>query len=189
MAEPARKLVTVAEFLRFDGESDRRYQLFGGAIVMMAPPSPTHGALASSVSRLVGNQLRRPCRTLSEAGIVLPWSDTSFYVADVAVTCSPIMGQSWCPDPVVIVEVLSPSTEAEDRGVKLPAYRRLTSVRDILLVGSDRVAVEHYVRQDGQWVIADFGPGETVRLTALPVEIAIDELYADLGLDEAPLAS
>ena len=120
---------------------------------------------------------------------MLPWSDTSFYVADVAVTCSPIMGQSWCPDPVVIVEVLSPSTEAEDRGVKLPAYRRLTSVRDILLVGSDRVAVEHYVRQDGQWVIADFGPGETVRLTALPVEIAIDELYADLGLDEAPLAS
>ena len=50
---------------------------------MMAPPSPVHGALASSVSRLVGNQLRRPCRTLSEAGIMLPWSDTSFYVADL----------------------------------------------------------------------------------------------------------
>jgi Uma2 family endonuclease len=90
---------------------------------------------------------------------------------------------------VVIVEVLSPSTEAEDRGVKLPAYRRLTSVQDILLVASDRPAVEHYVRQGRQWVIVDRGPGETVKLTALPVAIAIDELYADLGLDEAPLAS
>jgi Uma2 family endonuclease len=72
MAEPARTLVTVGEFLRFEGEADRRYQLFGGEIVMMAPPSPTHGALASNISRLVGNQLGRPCRTVSEAGIVLP---------------------------------------------------------------------------------------------------------------------
>lgn len=189
MAAPARKLVTVAEFLRFDGEGDRRYQLIGGEIVMMAPPSPTHGALASSVSRLIGNQLRRPCRTLSEAGITLPWSDTSFYVADVAVTCSPIAGQSWCPDPVVVVEVLSPSTEAEDRGVKLPDYRRLASVQDILLVASDRVAVEHYARRGGQWVISDHGPGETVRLVGLPLEIPVDELYADLGLDEAAATS
>ena len=189
MAEPARKLVTVAEFLRFAGEGDRRYQLIGGEIVMMAPPSPTHGALASSISRLIGNRLRRPCRTVSEAGIVLPWSDTSFYVADVAVTCSPLAGQSWCPDPVVIVEVLSPSTEAEDRGVKLPAYRRLASVQDVLLVASERVAVEHYARHGEQWLIADRGPGESVRLAGLPVEIAVDELYTDLGLDEAAAAS
>ena len=182
MAEPARKLVTVAEFLRFDGEGDRRYQLLGGEIVMMAPPSPTHGALASGISRLIGNQLRRPCRTVGEAGVTLPWSDTSYYVADVAVTCAPLAGQSWCPDPVVIVEVLSPSTGAEDRGVKLPAYRRLASVQDILLVASDRVAVEHYARQGGLWAPADHGPGATVRLVGLPVEIAVDELYADLGL-------
>ena len=71
-------------------------------------------------------------------------------------------------DPVVIVEVLSPSTEAEDRGVKLPAYRRLASVRDILLVASDGPAVEHYVRQGEQWTIADRGPGETVTRTIDP---------------------
>jgi Uma2 family endonuclease len=189
MAEPARKLVTVAEFLRFEGEGDRRYQLFGGEIVVMAPASPTHGALASRVSRPIGNRLGSACEALSEAGITLPWSDTSFYVADVAVTCSPLAGQSWCPDPIVIVEVLSPSTEAEDRGVKLPAYRRLASVQDILLVASNRVAAEHYARQGGQWVIADRGPGETVRLVGLPVELAVDELYADLGLGEAAAAS
>lgn len=189
MAEPARKLVTVAEFLRFEGEGDRRYQLIGGEIVMMAPRAPTHGALASSASRLIGNQLRGSCKTVSEAGITLPWSDTSYYVADVAVTCSPLAGQPWCPDPVVIVEVLSPTTEAEDRGVKLPDYRRLASVQDILLVASDRVAVEHYARQGGQWLIADRGPGETVRLVGLPVELAVDELYAGLGLGDVAVAS
>lgn len=189
MAEPARKLVTVAEFLRFAGEGDRRYQLIGGEIVMMAPPSPTQGALASSISRLIGNRLPRPCRTVSEAGIVLPWNDTSYYVADVTVTCAPMEQAPWCPDPVLIVEVLSPATEAEDRGVKLPAYRRLASVQDVLLVASERVAVEHYARQGERWLLADRGPGETVRLVGLPVELVVDELYADLGLDEAAAAS
>ena len=189
MAEAARKLVTVAEFLRFEGESDRRYQLFGGAIVMMAPPSPTHGALAANVSRLIGNQLLRPCRTVSEAGITLPWSDMSFYVADVAVTCSPLAGQSWCPDPVLIVEVLSPSTAAEDRGVKLPAYRRLASVQDILLLTSDRAAIEHYVRRGDRWELVDAGPDDVIRLGGLGIELPVGELYADLDLaGEPPLA-
>lgn len=182
MAEPARKLVTVAEFLRFEGEGDRRYQLVGGEIVMMAPPARLHGVLAMRIGRYLGNQLRPPCEPQGEAGIVLPWTDTSYYVADVAVTCAPMGPEPWCPDPVVIVEVLSPSTEAEDRGVKLRDYRRLASLQDILLVASDRVAVEHYARQGGQWLIADRGPGETVRLVGLPVEIPVDELYADLGL-------
>lgn len=186
MAEPARKRVTVAEFLRFNGDSDRRYQLFGGEIVMMAPPSPTHGALAARISRQLGNRLRRPCEPLSEAGIVLPWSDTSFYVADVAVTCSPIAGQTWCPEPVLVVEVLSPSTEAEDRGVKLPAYRRLASVQDILLVASDRAAIEHYVRRDDRWELVDVGAGDVIRLTGLTIELPVDVLYAELGLPADP---
>ena len=189
MAEPARKLVTVAEFLRFEGEGDRRYQLIGGEIVMMAPPARAHGILAARIGRRLGNQLRPPCEPQNEAGVVLPWTDTSYYVADVAVTCAPMGPERWCPDPVLIVEVLSPSTEAEDRGVKLPNYRRLASVQDILLVASERVAVEHYARQGEQWLIVDRGPGETVRLVGLPVELAVDELYADLGLDEAAVAS
>jgi hypothetical protein len=73
--------------------------------------------------------------------------------------------------------------------VKLPAYRRLALVQDILLVASDRVAIEQYARQGEQWVLTDRGLGETVRLTALPAELASDELYADLGLDEGLLAS
>ncbi|MFO1048205.1 MAG: Uma2 family endonuclease [Geminicoccaceae bacterium] len=109
-------------------------------------------------------------------GILLPWSDTSFHIADIAVTGAPLEPEQWCPDPVLIVEVLSPTTEAEDRGVKLPAYRRLASVQDILLVASDRVTVEHYARQGERWSIADRGPGESVRLVGLPVEIPVDEL-------------
>ena len=106
MAEPARKLVTVAEFLRFEGEGDRRYQLIGGEIVMMAPPARLHGILAARIVRRLGDQLRPPREPQNEAGIVLPWTDTSYYVADVAVTCASVAPEPWCPDPIVIVEVL-----------------------------------------------------------------------------------
>jgi Uma2 family endonuclease len=185
MAEPARKLVTVDEFLRFAGDGDRRYQLFGGEIVMMAPPARVHSLLAARIARHLGNRLRPPCEAHVEAGIVLPWTNMSFYVADVAVTCVPFGREPWCPEPGLIVEVLSPSTEAEDRGVKLPAYRRLASVQDILLVASDRPAIEHYRRKGDEWTLADLGLGESIRLVALSIEFPLAELYRDLGLEPA----
>jgi Uma2 family endonuclease len=183
MAEPARKLATVEEFLRFRGDPGRRYQLFGGEIVMMAPASRAHGLLAARVARAIGNRLRPPCEPQAEAGILLPWTTHSFYVADLAVTCAPFGREAWCPDPVLIVEILSPSTEADDRGVKLRAYRRLPSVQDILLVASDRPAVEHYARSEERWLLADLGPGDTVRLAGLGIEFPVADLYAGLDLD------
>src|SRR4051794_18805426 len=181
MADPAGKLTTVEEFLRFDGLTDRRYQLFGGQIVMMAPPGRTHGVLAMRLGRALGNRLAPPCEPQGEAGILLPWTSQSFYVADLAVTCAPPGPEQWCPDPVLIVEVLSPSTEADDRGVKLRAYRRLASVQDILLVASDRPAVEHYARAGESWTLTDLGPGDAVRLGSLGIELPVGELYAVFG--------
>jgi Uma2 family endonuclease len=61
----------------------------------------------------------------------------------VAVTCAPPGPEQWCPDPALIVEVLSPSTEGDHRDVKPRAYHRLASVQDTLLVASGRPAVEH----------------------------------------------
>ena len=77
--------VTVGEFLRYEGEPDRRYQLFGGRIVMREAPLPVrHGILAARMITALGARLVWPAQTLYGIGILLPWNDTSFYIADIA---------------------------------------------------------------------------------------------------------
>lgn len=186
MAEPARQLVTVEEFLAFEGERDHRYELVGGAIVMMAPPVDRHGRLVVRLATALGTRLRRPCEPRAEAGILLPWSAHDFYLADLAVSCArPTGDERWCPEPVLIAEILSPATAPTDRGVKLVAYRRLPSVRHILLLAADRCAVEHYARAGPFWRLLDLGPGDALRLEDLAVEIPLDPLYEGL-LTAAP---
>jgi len=188
MAEAARRLVTVADFLAFEGEGDRRYELVGGEIVMMAPPPRAQGRLAARLAHRLGGALRPPCAAEVEAGILLPWSAHDFFVADLAVSCTPVAGEErWCPEPVAIAEILSASTAAFDRGVKLPAYRRLPSVRHVLLLAADRCAVEHYARTGPFWRLVDLGPGDLLRLEDLAVEIPLDALYEGL-LPEEPTA-
>jgi Uma2 family endonuclease len=98
---------------------------------------------------------------------------------------SPPGREQWCPDPVLIVEVLSPPTEADNRGVKLRAYRRLPSVQRILLLATDRPAVEHYAREGERWVVEDLGPDDLIRLAAFDVALPVGELYDGLPLEEA----
>ncbi len=181
----ARKLVDVAEFLAFEGEPDRRYELVRGEIVMMAPPMDRHGRLLVRLAATLAGGLRRPCEARVEAGILLPWSAHDFFVADLAVSCAAVTGdERWCPEPVLVAEILSPTSAAHDRSVKLPAYRRLASVRHVLLLAADRCAVEHYARSGPFWRLLDLGPGERIRLEELDLEIPLDGLYEGLLPDE-----
>ena len=182
MAKAALDLVTVDEFLRWDDRSDRRYQLIRGAIVMMAPTIRRHGVLASRVDRAIGGRLRAPCEAQSEAGILLPHSPHDFYVADLAVSCAPLGPERWCPDPVLTVEVLSPSTEGEVRHEKLPNYRLLPSLRHILLVSSEAVLIEHWHRSAVAWSSETLREGGALRLDALGIELPVDEIYTGLDL-------
>ena len=147
MAEPARKLWTLAEFLAFDDGTDTRYELIAGDIVARAPPSGIHGALVAGLAVAIGAKLERPSRVATEAGIVLADRIDTYYQADLAVTCAGLTRDPSVPEPIVIVEVLSPSTAATDYLRKLPDYRSIASVQDILLVASTEPRIEHWRRQ------------------------------------------
>ena len=183
MASNAPRRVTLDEFLAFEGEADRRYQLVRGVITAMAPAQIVHGRLVARLARRIGNQLTPPCEPITEAGVKPGHRDDSYWQADLVVVCTPLaQGQIYLTDPVLVVEVLSPSTESIDRSLKLRDYFAMSSVLDVLLVSTKAVRVEHWQRDGDLWQI--FGPGDTLKIEGLGISIALDDLYADVTMGE-----
>jgi Uma2 family endonuclease len=148
MASQVPRRVTVDEFLGFEGEAGTRYQLVRGVITAMAPAQLAHGRMVARLARLIGNQLRAPCEPITEAGVKPAHRDDSWWQADLVVTCAPTEpGQVYLTDPVLVIEVLSPSTESIDRTLKLRDYFAMPSVQDVLLV---ELLISHeYTGQSG----------------------------------------
>jgi Uma2 family endonuclease len=178
MARAARNLWTLDEFLAFDDGSDTRYELFQGEIVAMAPPARAHGTLVVRLARLIGQELPRRCEVGVGAGVVPVSHADSWYQADLVVTCSPgSPDDPFIAEPVLVIEVLSRSTEATDYLRKLPDYRAIPSVRHILLVSSTEPKVEHWRRTGNGWNVRDLGAEDTLRLEDLGVAIGLRALY------------
>lgn len=181
MADTALHLVTFDEFLAFDGEGDTRHQLIRGVITAMAPAREGHGEMVMALGSEIRRQLKPPCRVLSEAGIKPAHRDDTFWQADLVVTCAPRdRGRVYQTEPRLVVEVLSASTEATDRLLKLDDYRLIPSVHDILLVATEQVRIEHWQRREGFWAVRDLGPGDVLEVADLGLEVALDPLYAGL---------
>jgi Uma2 family endonuclease len=178
MARAADKLWTLEEFLAFDDGTEISYQLFEGRIVAMNPPLRGHAALAGRLARIVGNQLRPPCEVYLEAGIVPINRRHSWYKADLIVTCTPGNPKDqFIAEPVLVVEVLSPTTSATDFSRKLPDYQQIPSMRDVLLVSSTERLVRHWRREPEGWTERGHRRTATVRLSGLPVAIGMRDLY------------
>src|SRR3954471_2778329 len=185
MSEPALRPMTLDEFLRWDDGTDTRYELIGGFPVAMAPPTPAHGTIAARIVARLEETLRRrrPCRALVEAGILHPDRADTFFVADIAVTCAPYQpGDQSVEEPLLLIEILSPSTERHDRRIKLPAYQRIFSLQEIVLIDRDMPFAELYRRQGDFWTIrAVQGTDTMLPLAAIGIEIAMAELYEGIA--------
>lgn len=187
MGEAAARLMTVDEFLAWDDGTDRRHQLLRGVVTMMMPPQAVHGALVMRLGARLAAGLSRSCTAITEAGIKPPHRSDTYYQADLAVTCSPIeRGQVYLADLTLIVEVLSPSTAATDRLLKLDDYRLIPALSDILFVASMQVRIEHWHRQGDVWVVAVRGAGEQLALATFGLTLDIDTLYAGLPIEAEP---
>jgi Uma2 family endonuclease len=187
MAELALKELTVDEFLRWAEGTDERYELFSGHPVAMAPPGGRHSLLATALGGEIRSALRprRPCRVYTEVGIFLPDRNDAFYVADLAATCVPLGQDGWIRDPFLIIEILSPSTTRSDFQSKAPDYRRIPSVKEILLIDSMSLFAE-VLRRDGDRWITELvrGTNGMLSLDTVPLRIPIAELYDGVPLSD-----
>ena len=191
MGLPAPKhKMTLEDFLAWEAEQPERWEFFNGEAFMMAGGSDVHNAISLNTAFALRQTLRGTrCNVfMSDVRLRLAESDDLFY-PDVFVTCSDAdrARRQVKEDPTLIAEVLSPSTEAYDRGDKFAAYRRFAGLKTVLFLSQDRAHVECFTRgDDGRWVLSE-ASGETARL-ALPAfdfELALADLYRDLPDAEA----
>lgn len=187
MAEPAIKLMTIDEFLDWQDGTDTRYELINGAPSAMAPPGRAHGILCATLAAMIhaGLRSRRPCRVHTEAGISRPGRDDTCYVADLAVSCRPHQrGDRLVQEPIVVVEILSPGTERHDRRAKVPAYRDIESVSEILLIDSEAAYAEIFRRSGSTWLIEIVrGQNADLYLSSVGLRVAMAELYEGIDLE------
>lgn len=149
--------MTVEAFLAWAERAPGRWQLVDGSPQAMAPARPTHGAIQMELGRLIGNHLAgTPCRAVGEAGVIpRVLGRSNVRVPDLAVTCTPdAEDERALAGPLLLAEILSPGNESAT-WANVSTYTTIPSVREILILRSDRIGAELLPRRaDGEWPVA-----------------------------------
>lgn len=174
--------MTSDEYLAWERLQPSKHEYYRGEVFVMAGGSPRHNFLANAVGAELRALMRgKNCHVLSSDQRISLHQGQRYVYADAVVACGGICTEPGTIDvltnPTIVVEVLSPSTEAYDRGPKWEAYQRLAALMDYLLVAQDAVRVEHYQREaDGSWRYRTLGPGDAITLANRAV-LAVDAVY------------
>ncbi|MCW3062262.1 MAG: uncharacterized protein JWQ02_4083 [Capsulimonas sp.] len=189
MATQAHRLYTPEEYLSIERQAEFRSEYVHGEIFAMSGGSRAHSRISGNAYRLLGNQLEgRPCEPFGSDMRVLVNPGGLYTYPDVSVACDPQFSDSavdTLTNPIVIVEVLSPSTEAYDRSLKFAYYRGLASIKHYVLIAQDQPNVELYTRQESdKWLFTVVHSVEgIVNLDAIGCTLPMDKLYDRVVFD------
>lgn len=175
--------MTYAEYCALEREGETKHEYLRGEVFAMTGGTLEHGRLAMRIGHLLARELgERPCRVYSSDVRVHVEATQLDTYPDVSVVCgkpeTAELDAHALLNPIMIVEVLSDSTEAYDRGQKASHYRRIPSLRAYLLVSQSEQKLELQVRSaDGPWTLFEAGVGERLTIEPLGIELAVDEVY------------
>lgn len=193
MSAQAVPRISEEEYLRLDRAAEVRSEYHDGQMYSMAGGTYVHGLIVQNLATVLSGILRdRPCRVTTSDVRVRAVAATSYFYPDVVVVCGePHLADGHLDiltNPVVIFEVLSPSTEAYDRGLKFRQYRAIQSLKEYILVSQTEHLVDRFaLGTDGHWVLSSaYGLDPGVRLDALDLEIPLAEIYRKVTLTPAP---
>jgi Uma2 family endonuclease len=192
MAQAGQPLrMSFAEYVAFEKTADVKHEYLDGQVWSMAGGTLEHTQLAANMIGELGARLHdEPCKTFTaDARVRVSATGLSTY-PDVTVICGPIERDpgdaNTATNPTVIVEILSDSTEAYDRGDKFVHYRRIASLRAYVLVSQHEPRIEVYRRNaDETWTLEDARPGENAKIADL-CAVPVAAIYAGVALSPAP---
>lgn len=197
MTQPIEKppRMTVAEYLDFEAEAEEKHEYVDGQVINMSGESEPASLIATNIIREIGNALKgKPCRVYDSNLKVRIGRKLRYRYSDAFVICGPTVHD---PDdkrrhsvmnPRLVIEVLSPSTESNDRGEKFADYRSIPEFEEYVLVSQKRPMIETYFRQaDGTWLFdVRTGLEETTRLRSLGFELSHAEVFANVVFPPDP---
>jgi Uma2 family endonuclease len=186
MAGLARTRFTFADYVQIEEESSIRHEFLDGTIYAMAGGSLEHAAVGANVIGLLRNALEgKRCRVFTGDLRVRVTATGLASYPDAAVICDQVeldpedaKGHT-ATNPVVLVEVLSPSTEDYDRGEKLAHYKRMPTLREVMLIAHDEQRVDLWRRVGDHWTQRSWRAGEDVALESLDCALPVDAIYRD----------
>jgi Uma2 family endonuclease len=178
-----RLLMTAAAYLEWEPTQEERYEYWDGEVVAMSGGTRNHNRISGNFFRLLDDALLdRSCDVYIADVKVQVEPGQKYFYPDVVVTCD--NDTQFVQFPCLIIEVLSPSTEAIDRGGKFARYRQFLSLQEYVLVQVDRSGVEVFRRNDrGQWVLSEYNLGDNLHLESIDVNIAIADLYRQVEFE------
>lgn len=191
LPKPRPEGMTETEYLDYERASETKHEYYDGEIFAMSGASRGHNLISGNLMVAFKTQLRGKGCEVYPADMRVKIPETGLFTyPDLSVMC----GEAQFADdtfdtllnPVVIVEILSPSTESYDRGKKFQHYREIPSLREYVLVAQDSPRIEYYHRRDdGGWEFTDAaGLDATLTLASVGVTLALAEVYEQVTFTE-----
>lgn len=173
--------MSVQSYLEWEVSQPEKYEYIDGFVYAMVGGTLPHNRVAVNLIGLLNPHLRGgQCVTYSGDAKVAITKKGPFHYPDISVTCDDRdrSAREFLQYPCLIVEVLSPSTEAFDRGDKFKSYRRIETLTEYLLIHPDKLSVEcHRLNDDGQWVLYDYSSSQVLELTSVGLSFSLEALY------------
>ena len=179
-------LLTPEDYFAWEAQQLEKYEYIEGKVYAMSGGSVNHSRISIRLTALFDTHLASTnCITGNSDLKVNIAESTNYIYPDASVTCDDRdkTTTQYITYPCLIVEVLSDSTEAYDRGGKFRLYRRNPALQEYLLVGSTRIEMDLYRKTEaGQWLILNYQPGDTVVLKSINLNFPMEQIYRGLTL-------
>jgi Uma2 family endonuclease len=176
--------LTPEQYLQIERQADYKSEYFDGEMFAFAGASREHNLIAGNIYSILHQQLRNKSCEVYSSDMRVKVPTTGLYTyPDVVVVCGKPQFEDDENDtllnPIVIIEVLSSSTENYDRGTKFEHYRTIESLSDYILVAQDKIHVEHYVRQsDRSWLFSEFKSAkDKFKIDSIDCGVSLEEIY------------
>lgn len=176
--------LTPEEYFTWEEQQLERHEYIDGEVYAMSGGTINHGAIALNFGALLKVHMRgRGCKTLNSDCRVSIVGATKYVYPDLSITCDERdrTTTQYITYPCLIIEVLSPATEAYDRGNKFKIYRRNPSLQEYVLVSADLIEIELFRKNNGDnWQIINYQSGDIVELKSINLSIPIEQIYEDI---------